>query len=160
GASPARHGHFCRGRGSPPTARTRCAWPPAMPAGLTLLCRKGPPRVGTPTAEARRGALPLRAAKTAPETSRKARPTPMGVSTTPEQRRLLLRPLLFIAAAGLTGLAALAAPADAPLFGFSGEQSARERSAEQRFDGALRAEQLREWLKTLAAEPNHVGSPH
>jgi N-acetylated-alpha-linked acidic dipeptidase len=77
-----------------------------------------------------------------------------------EQRRPLVSVLLFTASAGLTALGAVAAPADAPLYGFSATQSVQERGIEQRFDGALHAEQLRDWLKTLSAEPNHVGSPH
>jgi N-acetylated-alpha-linked acidic dipeptidase len=75
------------------------------------------------------------------------------------ERRGLARALLFIGAAGVT-LTALAAPDAAPLFGFSAAQSLQERGIEQRFDAALHAEQLRAWLKTLSAEPNHVGSPH
>ena len=75
------------------------------------------------------------------------------------ERRGLARALLFIGTAGVT-LTALAAPDAAPLFGFSAAQSLQERGIEQRFDAALHAEQLRAWLKTLSAEPNHVGSPH
>ena len=75
------------------------------------------------------------------------------------ERRGLARALLLIGAAGVT-LTALAAPDAAPLFGFSAAQSLQERGIEQRFDAALHAEQLRAWLKTLSAEPNHVGSPH
>jgi N-acetylated-alpha-linked acidic dipeptidase len=46
------------------------------------------------------------------------------------------------------------------LFGFSAADSTREASLEQRFDAALDPADLRAWLKTLSAEPNHVGSPH
>ncbi|HKT73606.1 MAG TPA: transferrin receptor-like dimerization domain-containing protein [Steroidobacteraceae bacterium] len=46
------------------------------------------------------------------------------------------------------------------LFGFTPEQSATQLSLEQRFDAALDPADLRNWLRTLAAEPNHVGSPH
>ena len=48
----------------------------------------------------------------------------------------------------------------ATLFGFSAEGSGREVALEQRFDAALDPADLRAWLKTLSAEPNHVGSPH
>ena len=45
-------------------------------------------------------------------------------------------------------------------FGFGAAEGARELALEQRFDGALDPSELRSWLKTLSAEPNHVGSPH
>src|SRR6516225_1991959 len=45
-------------------------------------------------------------------------------------------------------------------FGFGAAEGARELALEQRFDGALDPSELRGWLKTLSAEPNHVGSPH
>jgi len=68
----------------------------------------------------------------------------------------------FVAAcvAGL-GLAAAAGTAEpSGLFGFSAADGAREAALEQRFDAALDPSDLRGWLKTLSAEPNHVGSPH
>ena len=46
------------------------------------------------------------------------------------------------------------------IFGFSAADGARQAALEQRFDGALDPGELRAWLKTLSAEPNHVGSPH
>jgi len=49
---------------------------------------------------------------------------------------------------------------NAPLFGFSAVDGEAERSLEQRFDGQLDPAQLRGWLQTLSAAPNHVGSPH
>jgi N-acetylated-alpha-linked acidic dipeptidase len=48
----------------------------------------------------------------------------------------------------------------AGVFGFSAADGTREISLEQRFDAALDPAELRSWLKTLSAEPNHVGSPH
>ena len=47
-----------------------------------------------------------------------------------------------------------------PLFGFTAQESPVERSLEQRFDAALNPAELREWMKTLSAGPNQVGSPH
>ncbi len=72
----------------------------------------------------------------------------------------LQRPGVFLLAA-LAGyaVAASAAPASR-LFGFSAADSAAELSVEQRFDASLDPSDLDGWLKTLAAEPNHVGSPH
>jgi N-acetylated-alpha-linked acidic dipeptidase len=46
------------------------------------------------------------------------------------------------------------------LLGFTVEQSAKERALEDRFDADLNADELREWLHRMAAEPNQVGSPH
>src|SRR5690349_25045565 len=31
---------------------------------------------------------------------------------------------------------------------------------ERRFDASLNAQEMAGWMKTMAAEPNHVGSPH
>lgn len=67
--------------------------------------------------------------------------------------------LLPLLAAAATGSATTAVPAPA-LFGFTPDQVAAEQALEQRFDGDLNAADLRGWLKTLSAEPNHVGSPH
>jgi N-acetylated-alpha-linked acidic dipeptidase len=50
-----------------------------------------------------------------------------------------------------------AAPA---MFGFRPQEAATERTLEERFDADIHADELRGWLQTLAAEPNHVGSPH
>jgi N-acetylated-alpha-linked acidic dipeptidase len=53
-----------------------------------------------------------------------------------------------------------APPDDRPLLGFDRDSSARERALEARFDSLLRKENLREWMKRLAARPHHVGSPY
>ena len=63
---------------------------------------------------------------------------------------------------------ALAAPAasappradEGPLFGFSNERAREQRALEARFDSHLRAENLREWMKRMAARPHHVGSAY
>ncbi|HEY8562868.1 MAG TPA: M28 family metallopeptidase [Pyrinomonadaceae bacterium] len=44
--------------------------------------------------------------------------------------------------------------------GFSPAGSLRQRELEARFDSALKRENLREWMKRLAARPHHVGSPY
>jgi N-acetylated-alpha-linked acidic dipeptidase len=67
-----------------------------------------------------------------------------------------LAPLLAIAAAADSSTPV----ANAPLFGFTPEETVTERSLEQRFDADINPGELREWLKTLSSEPNHVGSPH
>ena len=51
------------------------------------------------------------------------------------------------------------AAAEGPLLGFIGERVAAHRELEARFDAALRAENLREWLRHLSSRPHHVGSP-
>ena len=54
-----------------------------------------------------------------------------------------------------------AAPASTPtLYGFTAEAAAVQTALERQFDGHLKASDLDAWLKRLAAEPNHVGSPH
>jgi N-acetylated-alpha-linked acidic dipeptidase len=57
-------------------------------------------------------------------------------------------------------LASRARTADKPLLGFSAESSAAQRALEARFDGQLQADNLRAWLKRLAARPHAVGSPY
>ncbi|HYB64450.1 MAG TPA: transferrin receptor-like dimerization domain-containing protein [Steroidobacteraceae bacterium] len=62
----------------------------------------------------------------------------------------------------LLPLAAVAAADEGgpKLFGFTAQDGVAQRSVEQRFDAELKPAELREWLKNLAAAPNHVGSPH
>ncbi|HEV7446550.1 MAG TPA: hypothetical protein VGO18_28535, partial [Steroidobacteraceae bacterium] len=71
------------------------------------------------------------------------------------------RPVL-LAASTLVCSATLASAATSPtqLFGFTAEESAAQRSIEQRFDADLKAEDLSAWLKNLSSEANHIGSPH
>jgi N-acetylated-alpha-linked acidic dipeptidase len=52
------------------------------------------------------------------------------------------------------------ASAGSRMLGFTAAGAARERDLEERFDGRLRATEMREWLKQLSAEPNQVGAPH
>ena len=63
----------------------------------------------------------------------------------------MLRPMLFAVSGAFVIVTAIAAAPSAPA-----DQAARERN----FDAAVRPDEMRDWLKTLAAEPNHVGSPH
>lgn len=44
------------------------------------------------------------------------------------------------------------------LLGFSGEKTPTQRALEARFDSALNAANLREWMKRLSARPHHLGS--
>src|SRR6185295_4989486 len=65
-----------------------------------------------------------------------------------------MRQVLLLASSSLIALSALAAPpASTPP---PQDQAALERQ----FDGAIDQNEMRDWLKTLAAEPNNVGSPH
>jgi N-acetylated-alpha-linked acidic dipeptidase len=80
-----------------------------------------------------------------------------------QMRRFIGRAVLVAAAAAVAAGSAAAATAAAggdAVFGFSASQGAAELTLEQRFDAQLDAADLRAWLKTLSAEPNHVGSPH
>src|ERR1700722_15539805 len=60
-----------------------------------------------------------------------------------------------VAAAGPTDQASGGA-----MLGFSGAHSLDEQAAEQLFDADLNAGELREWMRTMASEPNQVGSVH
>ena len=59
---------------------------------------------------------------------------------------------LLAFAAWCLATTALAAPASPP--------ATDEASVERNFDASINPAEMRSWLKTLAAEPNHVGSPH
>ena len=67
---------------------------------------------------------------------------------------------MLLAAASLTTSLAVGEVPTPTLFGFNVTDSAREHALETRFDAQISAGDLREWLKHLSAEPNHVGSPH
>jgi N-acetylated-alpha-linked acidic dipeptidase len=58
------------------------------------------------------------------------------------------------------GILAAGARADQSLLGFSEEHARDERALEQRFDAALRADDLREWMRRLSARPHNLGSPY
>ncbi|MCE7951500.1 MAG: folate hydrolase [Xanthomonadales bacterium PRO7] len=76
-------------------------------------------------------------------------------------KQIPLRPLL--AALSLSVCVGAAAENPAPstgLLGFTEEVSVSQRALEQRFDAQLSANEMRDWLKRLSAEPNQVGSPH
>ncbi len=47
-----------------------------------------------------------------------------------------------------------------PLLGFDAAGSERQRKLEAQFDGVLKSENLRTWMKRLSAKPHHVGSPY
>jgi N-acetylated-alpha-linked acidic dipeptidase len=62
-------------------------------------------------------------------------------------RRALTRSLMLAAAFGVGPLQAQTAPASPA-------------DLERQFDASLNAAEMAGWMKTMAAEPNHVGSPH
>ena len=66
--------------------------------------------------------------------------------------------VVFVVSVLVSLSAAAATPA--PLFGFSADQAAAQRSIEQRFDADLKTEDLDAWLKRLSSEANQVGAPH
>jgi len=47
-----------------------------------------------------------------------------------------------------------------PLLGFEPGNVAAEYQLESQFDGKLKADNLRQWMKRMAAHPHHVGSPY
>ncbi len=55
----------------------------------------------------------------------------------------------------------VSAAQEAPtLSGFGPESATRQRALEARFDALLKKENLREWMRRLAARPHHVGSEY
>jgi N-acetylated-alpha-linked acidic dipeptidase len=67
-------------------------------------------------------------------------------------------PVLLLAVTGLLALTPRVQEAP-PLWGFTPEGAAAQRSLESRFDGLLRADNLREWMQELTDKPFFVGSP-
>ncbi len=63
-----------------------------------------------------------------------------------------MRRPLRLAATGLSCLLAASPPVSAA--------GSEDTALVARFDAAIRPDDLRDWMKLLAAEPNHVGSPH
>ncbi|HET8940793.1 MAG TPA: folate hydrolase, partial [Rudaea sp.] len=49
---------------------------------------------------------------------------------------------------------------DSAMLGFSSDGANAQRALEQRFDAQLNPAELRKWMKQMASQPNHVGSPH
>lgn len=70
-------------------------------------------------------------------------------------------PFLLVASLLAQVAAAQTAPA-APkaLLGFAPAAATAEYELESRFDAQLKADDLRQWMKRLAAHPHHVGSPY
>ncbi|NML65769.1 M28 family peptidase [Hymenobacter sp. RP-2-7] len=66
----------------------------------------------------------------------------------------------FLLAFSLLAQAAIAQPDPRPLLGFTPARAATEYALESRFDAQLKADDLRQWMKRLAAHPHHVGSPY
>lgn len=62
---------------------------------------------------------------------------------------------LFIAASALSCLLAASPPA-----GMASAALSDDPALFARFDASIRPDDLRDWMKLLASEPNHVGSPH
>jgi N-acetylated-alpha-linked acidic dipeptidase len=74
---------------------------------------------------------------------------------------MLPRHLVFVSVALVLGASPVATQPGAPaLAGFTASRASAQQQLERAFDGSLRAENLREWLKQLAARPHHVGSPY
>ncbi len=65
--------------------------------------------------------------------------------------------LLF---ACLPGCGSISPADDPPFLGFGEAQAAGQRALEARFDAQIKADNLRDWMKRLAARPHHLGSPY
>lgn len=69
--------------------------------------------------------------------------------------------LMSVSVIALSASDPYAAQASAPsMYGFPSAAAVAQISLESQFDRQLNAAELGEWLKKLAAEPNHVGAPH
>ena len=72
------------------------------------------------------------------------------------RRTPLLAAILVLAAT----VARAADGGDRALYGFTATDTSAQLALEQRFDGALDAQEIGAWLKQLSAGANHVGAPH
>jgi N-acetylated-alpha-linked acidic dipeptidase len=66
-------------------------------------------------------------------------------------------PLRILAAAVLLSAAP---PEEPPILGFDGPRAAAERTLEEKLDALVRKDNLRDWMKRLAARPHHLGSAY
>src|SRR5579863_3850353 len=74
------------------------------------------------------------------------------VGRRPVRTDVIMRTVILVAAVGvLCAGISLGAPTPAP---------SDESTIERNFDALIQPSDLRDWMKLLAAEPNHVGSPH
>ena len=67
---------------------------------------------------------------------------------------------LSILTASLAVAAGATAPDSSDMLGFTAAGATDQHALEQKFDALIHAEDQRDWMKTMASEPNHVGSPH
>jgi N-acetylated-alpha-linked acidic dipeptidase len=75
------------------------------------------------------------------------------------RRIALLIPVLAVALAA-RATAETTPNSPAALLGFSEARAGEQRTLEGRFDSALQATDLRDWMRRLSARPHHVGSPY
>jgi N-acetylated-alpha-linked acidic dipeptidase len=76
-------------------------------------------------------------------------------------RRCLVATWLGAAAAVVPLAVVLAGDgAEAVLFGFRGDEAAKQLAIERRFDAQLNPADLSNWMKVMSSAPNHVGAPH
>jgi N-acetylated-alpha-linked acidic dipeptidase len=68
----------------------------------------------------------------------------------------------IIVLVAFAGVAAQNAPAgqQPPLLGFDRDSSSRQRNLEKQFDSFINKNDLRDWMKRLAARPHHLGSAY
>ena len=66
----------------------------------------------------------------------------------------------FLLATLASAVSATAPAVSSTMTGFTASGAAEQRALEARFDAALDPADLRAWMQTLAAGPNHVGAPH
>ncbi|MEO7433414.1 MAG: M28 family metallopeptidase [Dokdonella sp.] len=72
----------------------------------------------------------------------------------------VLIPMLLVMAGGASAATPTMAANSGPLLGFSTDGAVAQRALEQRFDAQLKADDQRDWMRQMAAEPNQVGSAH
>ena len=67
---------------------------------------------------------------------------------------------LSLLTASLAVVAGAAAPDGSDMLGFTAAGATSQHTLEQEFDAKIHAADQRDWMKTMASQPNHVGSAH
>ena len=75
-------------------------------------------------------------------------------------RRALVAGILTVALTAAPLAQQPSTPSGSALSGFTPARRAAHLDLEKRFDAELKAENLRAWMRQLAARPHHLGSPH
>jgi len=75
-------------------------------------------------------------------------------------QRHLFRPFTILGFSCLIVFSAVADTDNGPILGFNEQGAVLQRALEAQFDGYLNSDNLSRWMKRMAAQPQHLGSPY